>query len=172
MEGSNCLRMDVVGCLTSSPRITKSPNPSLVQDPVFMHVLIKIIKPVDIGDQSHLKFPDDWWRLQISCYLLPLPYPQICQSTHTHTYACTCLHNIFTPVHNTLEMRFCRAQWGSELGNIKSSTILRDRWRENDFSSVDNAFPLSLSGIGVEWYYTLDVEKTKVWRELINLFLK
>ena len=34
------------------------------------------------------------------------------------------------------------------------------------------AFPLSLSGIATEWYYTLDVEKTKVWTELINLFMK
>ena len=35
-----------------------------------------------------------------------------------------------------------------------------------------HAFPLSLSGIAEEWYYTLDVEKTKVWKELINLFVK
>ena len=33
------------------------------------------------------------------------------------------------------------------------------------------AFPLSLSRIAAEWYYTLDVEKTKVWKELINLFM-
>ena len=34
------------------------------------------------------------------------------------------------------------------------------------------AFPLSLSGIATEWYYTLDAEKIKVWKELINLFMK
>jgi hypothetical protein len=33
-------------------------------------------------------------------------------------------------------------------------------------------FPLSLSRIAAGWYYTLDVEKTKVWKELINLFMK
>ena len=73
MEGGNYLRMDVVGCLTPSPCITKSPNPSLIQDPVYMHILIRIIKPVNIGDQSHLK-------------ISPLPCPRTCQSTHTHTH--------------------------------------------------------------------------------------
>uniref|UniRef100_A0A2N9FDS8 Retrotransposon gag domain-containing protein n=1 Tax=Fagus sylvatica TaxID=28930 RepID=A0A2N9FDS8_FAGSY len=34
------------------------------------------------------------------------------------------------------------------------------------------AFTLSLSRIATEWYYTLDVEKTKVWKELINMFMK
>jgi hypothetical protein len=34
------------------------------------------------------------------------------------------------------------------------------------------AFPLSLTGIATKWYYTWDVEKTKVWKELINLFIK
>ena len=65
MERGNRLRTYVVGCLTPSPRITKSPNPSLDQAQVFMHILIKIIKLVNISDQSHLQFPDDWWRLQI-----------------------------------------------------------------------------------------------------------
>ena len=35
MEGGNRLQMDVVGCLIHSPRIIKSPNPSLVQDSVL-----------------------------------------------------------------------------------------------------------------------------------------
>ena len=35
-----------------------------------------------------------------------------------------------------------------------------------------HAFPLSLSRIAVEWYYTMDVEKTKALRELIDLFVK
>ena len=35
-----------------------------------------------------------------------------------------------------------------------------------------HGFPLSLSRIALEWYYTLDVEKTKVWKELINMFVK
>ena len=35
-----------------------------------------------------------------------------------------------------------------------------------------HAFPLSLSRMAVEWYYTLDAEKTKVLRELIELFVK
>ena len=34
------------------------------------------------------------------------------------------------------------------------------------------AFTLSLSRIAMEWYYTLDVENTKVWKELINMFMK
>ena len=102
MEKGNHLRTDVMGCLTPSPHITKSSNPSLVQDPVFMHILIKIIKLVDISDQSHLKFPDDWWRLQISCYPSPLPYPRICRSTHTHTH----LHMFTKYVHpNTQHTR-------------------------------------------------------------------
>ncbi len=101
MEGGNYLRTDVVRCLTPFPCITKSPNPSLIPDPVFMHILIKIIKPVDIGDQSHLKFPDDWWRLQISCYLLPLPYPQICRSTHTHTHTLAHVYTIYSPQYIT-----------------------------------------------------------------------
>ena len=33
-------------------------------------------------------------------------------------------------------------------------------------------FSLSLSGIAARWYYILDVEKTKVWKEHINLFKK
>ena len=37
---------------------------------------------------------------------------------------------------------------------------------------VLHAFPLSLSRMAVEWYYTLDAEKTKVLRELIELFVK
>ena len=37
---------------------------------------------------------------------------------------------------------------------------------------VLHAFPLSLSRIAVEWYYTMDVEKTKALRELIDLFVK
>uniref|UniRef100_A0A2N9F5N6 Retrotransposon gag domain-containing protein n=1 Tax=Fagus sylvatica TaxID=28930 RepID=A0A2N9F5N6_FAGSY len=37
---------------------------------------------------------------------------------------------------------------------------------------VLHAFPLSLSGIATEWYYTLEVEKIKTWKELINLFMK
>jgi hypothetical protein len=86
MEGDNRLRTDVMGCLTPSPRITKSLNQSLVPDQVFMPVLIKIIKLVDIGAQSHLQFPDDWWRLQFSFCSSPLLYPRICWSTHTHTH--------------------------------------------------------------------------------------
>ena len=50
MEGGNHLRTDVVGCLIPSPHITKSLNPSMVPDPVFMYILIKIIKPIDKGD--------------------------------------------------------------------------------------------------------------------------
>ena len=116
-ERGNRLRTDVVRCLTLSPRIIKSLNPSLVQDPVFMHILIKIIKPIDIDAQLHLQFPDDWWRLQISCCLSPLPCPRICWSTHTHT--CTCLHNMFTLAHNTQKARFRRDQWVLESGKHK-----------------------------------------------------
>ena len=37
-------------CLTPSPRITKSLNPSMVQDSVFTHILIKIIKLGEVQD--------------------------------------------------------------------------------------------------------------------------
>ncbi len=63
--------------------------------------------------------------------------------THTHTHICTCLHNMFTPAHNTQEMRLCRAQWGSESRNIKSIHNLERQIGENDFSNINSlATPL------------------------------
>jgi hypothetical protein len=136
MEGDNRLRTDVMGCLTPSPHITKSLNQSLVPDQVFMPVLIKIIKPVDIGAQSHLQFPDDWWRLQFSFCSSPLLYPRICWSahTHTHTHTCTCLHNIFTLAHNTIKNEILSSPMGVGVGKHKINPQFREG---NYFSSVD-----------------------------------
>ena len=33
------------------------------------------------------------------------------------------------------------------------------------------AFPLSLTGGASRWYYSLDPSKTKVWNELVELFV-
>ena len=112
MEGGNGLQANVVGCLTPSPRITKSPNPSPIPNPVFMHVLIKIIKPVNIGDQSHLIV------VRPICHVHEHAGAHI--HTRTHAHICTCLHNMFTLAHNTLKNEISLSQWGSELENIKS----------------------------------------------------
>ena len=34
-----------------------------------------------------------------------------------------------------------------------------------------HAFPLSLTGGSSKWYYSLDPSKTKVWNELVELFV-
>ena len=34
-----------------------------------------------------------------------------------------------------------------------------------------HAFPLSLTGAASRWYYSLDPSKTKVWNELVELFV-
>ena len=34
-----------------------------------------------------------------------------------------------------------------------------------------HAFPLSLMGGALRWYYSLDPTKTKVWNELVDLFV-
>ena len=34
-----------------------------------------------------------------------------------------------------------------------------------------HAFPLSLTGGASRWYYSLDLDKTKVWNELVELFV-
>ena len=34
-----------------------------------------------------------------------------------------------------------------------------------------HAFPLSLTGGASRWYYSLDPSKTKVWNELVELFV-
>ena len=34
-----------------------------------------------------------------------------------------------------------------------------------------NAFPLSLTGGALRWYYSLNPSKTKVWNELVELFV-
>ena len=34
-----------------------------------------------------------------------------------------------------------------------------------------HAFPLSLIGGASKWYYNLDPSKTKVWNELVELFM-
>ena len=98
MEGDNRLRTDVVGCLTPSLCITKSSNPSMVQDSVFMHILIKIIKP------SKYRWPItpliSWWLVTAPNLLLFVPITistNMQERTHTHTY--TCLHNMFIPAH-------------------------------------------------------------------------
>ena len=33
------------------------------------------------------------------------------------------------------------------------------------------AFPMSLMGNALKWYYNLDPNKTKVWNELVDLFV-
>jgi hypothetical protein len=98
MEGGNRLRMDVVKCITPSLSITKSPNSSLVQDSIFMHVLIKIIKP------SRHRWPItpsiSRWLVATPNLVFSVP---IAISTnmlkHTHTHTCSYLHNMFTPAH-------------------------------------------------------------------------
>ena len=125
MEGGNRLRTDVVGCLTPSPRIIRSQNPSLVQDPIFMHILIKIINQVDIGDQSHLQFPDDWWRLQILCFSSPLPYPRIYRSTHTLNIKGKILSSLMgVGVGNNHRTIFRRRQLGDSTRDLEDLSIL------------------------------------------------
>ena len=34
-----------------------------------------------------------------------------------------------------------------------------------------HAFPLSLTEGALRWYYSLDLSKTKVWNELVELFI-
>ena len=95
MVRGNYLRTDVMGCLTPSPRIIKSSNPSLVRSLVFMHILFKIIKP------SRYRWPI---TLSISRWLVATPnlvfsIPIVISTNmleHTHTYICTCFHNMFT----------------------------------------------------------------------------
>ena len=102
MKGGNSLWTDVVGCLTPSPRITKSPNPSLVQDPVFMHILIKIIKP---SRYRWLITPSiSRWLVATSNLVLFVP---IVMSTnmpeHTHTFSH--VYTICSPQHTTQKKR-------------------------------------------------------------------
>jgi len=33
------------------------------------------------------------------------------------------------------------------------------------------AFPMSLTGNALKWYYNLDPSETKVWNELVDLFV-
>ena len=92
MEGGNRLRTDVVGCLTPSPRIIKSPNPSLVRYPVCMHILIKIVKP------SRYRWPItpsiSRWLLATPNLMFSVPIA-ISTDMPENTHTCTCFHNIF-----------------------------------------------------------------------------
>ena len=87
MEGGNRLRMDVVKCITPSLRINKSLNSSLVQDSIFMHVLIKIIKP------SRHRWPItpsiSRWLLATPNLVFSVPIAistNMPKHTHTHTH--------------------------------------------------------------------------------------
>ncbi len=85
MKGGNCLRTDFVGCLTPSPRIIKSLNPSLVQDLVFLHVLINIIRPI-----RHK------WPITPSISQWLVATPNLVFSSYTHTHIHTYFFNMFT----------------------------------------------------------------------------
>ena len=39
--------------------------------------------------------------------------------THTHTHICTCLHNMFTPAHNTLKNKISSSPMGVGVGKYK-----------------------------------------------------
>ena len=122
MEGGNRVWMDVMGCLTPSPRITKSSNPSLVQDLVFMHILIKIIKP------SRHKWPIthsiSWWLVATPNLVFLLPIAKstdMLEHTHTHTHTHIQAHKH--------KARFRWAQWGSESGTIEDDFPASTAWQ-------------------------------------------
>ena len=81
--------------------------------PGLMHVWIKIIKPVDIGDQLHLIIS----RWLVATLNLVLSGP-IAMLDHTHRHLRTYLHNMFTPACNTLKNEISLSLMGSELGNL------------------------------------------------------
>ena len=121
MEGGNRLRINVVGCLTPSPCITKSSNPSLVQDLVFMHVLIKIIKP------SRHRWPItpsiSRWLVVTPNLVFSVPIAistNMPKHTHTHTHLLIFTQYVHPSTH-TQKARFCWAYWGSELGTKNQS---------------------------------------------------
>ena len=119
MEGGNRLPTNVVGCLTPSPRITKSPNLSLVPNLVFYACLNQDNKtsrhrwpitphnfPMIGGDsKSHVVRPH--------CHV----YKHA--KAHTHTHICTCLYNMITPAHNTLKSKISSSPMGVEVGKYK-----------------------------------------------------
>ena len=94
MERDNCLHADVMGCLTPFRSIIKSLNSFLVQDPIFRHILIKIIKPIR-------------YRWPIMPSISPMisgdsksrvspPHFHIHRYVRAYTHTCTCFHNMFT----------------------------------------------------------------------------
>ena len=145
MEGGNGLQANVVGCLTPSPRITKSLNPSPIPDPVFMHVLIKIIKPVNIGDQSHL------------IVVRPICHVHEHAGAHTHTH----LHMFTQYVHpspqHTKKRDFIEPMGvgvgkykinpqSSKIDRRKNNTKIKLyffwRWHQGSHQSTSRCFPL------------------------------
>ena len=58
---------------------------------------------------------------------------------HTHTHICTCLHNMFTPTHNTLKNEILSSPMGVGVGKHKINPQYRkiDRRKEkNNFFSA------------------------------------
>ena len=124
MEGGNRLQTDVVGCLIHSPRIIKSPNPSLVQDPVLT-CLNQDNKTSQTQVTNHtFNFPmiGDDSKSRVSpphCHIHG--YAGVHTHTHAHIFTICSQHT------QAKQKRFCRAQWGLESDHrddFPTSTIL------------------------------------------------
>ena len=83
-------------CLTPSPHIIESPNLSLVQDLIFKHVLINIIRPIR---HRWLITPSiSQWLVATPNLVFSSPHCHIhgYAGVRTHTHICTYFFNMFT----------------------------------------------------------------------------